>query len=85
MYHFTPPTSNFRAGPRWDTLFGRVLNKRGQAVVLYSNGTIKTVDVIDPDAAMTTYFRGGCTHLIDDATAATLTAAGYGAYLTAVV
>jgi hypothetical protein len=81
VYHFTPPTTTYRAGT--DSLWGKVSNNRGLAVVLYDTGRIDTLSVAPSagDDGITSVWPGGRTYTISDADAALLTAAGYSANL----
>ena len=85
MYHFTPPTTSYRVGSH--PLFRRINHQRGQAVTVYASGAVvasETAPSID-GTDVTRVYSGGRRYLVTDAEAATLTTAGYGAYLEAVV
>lgn len=81
MYHFTPPTTTYRAGS--DTLWGRIRNDRGRAVVIYDDGRIVTVDLPPSagDDGVSAVYPGGRTYTLTDAEAAPLLEAGYTPYL----
>jgi len=84
VYRFTPPTTTYRAGT--DSLWGRVKNNRGLAVVLYADGRVVTVQDAPSttDASVTTVWPGGRTYDLTAAQAALLIEAGYSANLTEV-
>lgn len=84
MYHFTPPTTTYRAGT--DRLWKRVRNDRGLAVVLYDDGRIATVSVAPSaeDDGVATVYPGGRTYTLTDAEAEPLIEAGYSPYLAVV-
>lgn len=85
MYHFTPPTTTYKVGNH--PLFRRMSNVRGMAVVEYADGSIReesSAPSIDGTTVVNAW-PGGRRFLVTDAQAATLTTAGYGAYLEAVV
>ena len=66
-----------------DSLWGKVRNATGHAVLLRAGGSIATTDLVDPDDhTVLRYWLGGHLNLVSDADAATLTTAGYGDYLT---
>lgn len=78
MYHFTPPTEEFKVGTH--PLWGRLKHTRGLAVVRYADGTIKTVSLapaIEDDVVAC--WSSGRRYEIDSDTATLLTDAGYGA------
>lgn len=84
-YEFETPTRNVPfAELGRDRLWGRVTYPVGIAVIKRTDGTYEQSLLADserPDAAHV--YVGGHVHVVDDAEAAALTAAGYGAYLTA--
>ena len=86
MYEFRPPTREVPfAQMGQDRLWGRVTFPVGYAVVKRTDGTYEQTVLVDrerSDAAL--IYTGGHVHVVDDDEAARLTAAGYGAYLTAV-
>ena len=87
MYEFRPPTRSIPVDRRGqDPLWSRVKFNEGYAVVKRTDGSYEQTLVVDrsrPDAAF--IYTGGHVHLIDDAEAVALTAAGYGSFLTEVV
>jgi hypothetical protein len=85
VYQFTPPTTTYRAGT--DSLWGRVKNNRGLAVVLYDDGRVITSQDApsSSDAGVSAVWPGGRTYLLTDEQADVLTEAGYSANLTEVV
>lgn len=77
MYYFTPPTEQYRVGT--DSLWGRVKNDRGRAVVVYDDGRIVTVQMAPShtDDGVVSVWPGGRTYEITDEFAAQLIDAGY--------
>jgi hypothetical protein len=68
-----------------DTLWSKVKYKQGDAVVKYLDGSFKQVSVWNPDEAnVDKVYLGGHVHTISDADAASLSAAGYGEFLTVI-
>ena len=84
MYHFTPPTTTYRAGT--DSLWKRVKNDRGLAVVLYDDGRVATVAEAPSSSedGVTTVYPGGRTYTLTDAEAAPLIEAGYSPFMAVV-
>jgi hypothetical protein len=80
-YTFRPPTVSRRVDAT-DFLWSRVSYQEGQTVLKMTDGSYRTVAVVDPDlAGVAVTYLGGHVHTIDDTEAAALTAAGYGEYL----
>lgn len=83
-YTFNPPTVQ-RRHVTTDFLWSRVSFPDGQAVLKMDDGSYRTVAIINPDlTGVAITYIGGHVHTVDDTEAASLTAAGYGAYLTVV-
>lgn len=86
MHEFRPPTVQ----RRWsldhrDFLWSRVVLEEGVTVVKTKAGTYRQESMHISDAAdIAVVYPGGHVSLVDDAEAASLTAAGYGSYLTEV-
>ena len=80
-YTFRPPTVSRRVDTE-DFLWSRVSYQEGQTVLKMTDGSYRTVAVVDPDlAGVATTYLGGHVHTVADTEAAALTAAGYGEYL----
>lgn len=86
MYRFEPPTHEQSMDPTGrDFLWSRVKFRVGEAVLKYKDGRFATVPVHDPDEpGLEKVYLGGHVHIIEDAEALPLIAAGYGQYLTVV-
>lgn len=83
-YQFDPPTRDQPLSTKHG-LWSRVKLPVGRTVLKYEDGRYKTVDLHDPDEPGVAYaYIGGHVHIVTDAEAALLTAAGYGPYLTVV-
>lgn len=84
MYRFITPGHEMRVDPSGkDSLWSRIKYIQGDAVIKYRDGTYKQVQVVNPDELnMATVYLGGHVNTVDAAEAASLTTAGYGAYLT---
>ena len=86
MHEFRPPTVE----RRWsldhrDFLWSRVVLEEGVTVVKTTSGAYRQETFHDTNAGdIAVVYPGGHVSLVDDAEAASLTAAGYGSYLTAV-
>lgn len=83
-YRFTPPTTTFRAGT--DSLWGRVKNARGRAVVLYDSGRVSVADEApsQSESGVVSVWPGGRTYDVTDEQATILAEAGYGSFLSEV-
>lgn len=82
-YTFRPPTVTRRQATT-DFLWSRVPYEEGQTVLKMTDGSYRTVSMVDPDlAGVEVTYLGGHVHTVDDTEAASLTAAGYGPYLEA--
>lgn len=84
MYEFRPPTVRRSFSPRHrDFLWSKVFYDEGVTVVKTISGGYRQEllhNTEAPDIAVV--YPGGSVSRVDDAEAAALTAAGYGAYLT---
>ena len=83
-YLLTPPTRRDSATHDGDSIWSRVKVDRGRCLRIHTDGTVTLTDVAVADDTVLRYWPGGRTYTISDADAATLTAAGYGSYLTAI-
>jgi hypothetical protein len=80
---FNPPTRSVLVGT--DSLWGRITQQVGRAVLKMTDGSFRTVDLYDPKLpGVETVYLGGYVHTLDAEAAELLTQAGYGDYLTEV-
>lgn len=87
MHEFRPPSvvRHFSKQGHRDFLWDRVTYREGQTVVKTTSGGYRQESFHDTNAGdIAVVYPGGHVSLVDDTEAAALTAAGYGAYLTAV-
>jgi len=86
MYEFRPPTVDRRMShDHRDFLWSRVVYKEGVTVVKTTAGTYRQEQLHDTNATdIAVVYLGGHVSRVSDAEAASLTNAGYGAFLTAV-
>lgn len=86
MYEFRPPTVQRRfALDHRDFLWSRVVLEEGVTVVKTTAGGYRQEQLHNTNADdIAVVYPGGHVCRVDDAEAASLTAAGYGAFLTAV-
>lgn len=83
MYDFTPPTVDRRFSNDYrDFLWSRVSYKEGVTVVKTTSGGYRQEQVHNTNATdIAAVYLGGHVSTVDDAEAASLTAAGYGSFL----
>jgi hypothetical protein len=86
MYQFTPPTVQRRISmDHRDFLWSRVSYSEGVTVVKTTSGGYRQESFHNTNADdIAVVYPGGHVCVVDDAEAASLTAAGYGAFLTAI-
>ena len=86
-YTFITPTYKVpMAAPGRDRLYSRFSIEAGFAVLLRTDGSYEQTTLIDPDRTdVQKVYGGGRVHTVSDEEAASLTAAGYGPFLTRVV